>query len=289
MHLPSPSERLRRTAVTLINAPLLRFVRLVCPASVSTLPVHSTKPKLRSAMGYDSHRHVPPSWFRTTSTAFSRTGSRAYCISVPDGVRHVSTPHVLVSQHPRRVPATHTPLEEFHSPVAVPHHCGLCLPAVHATRTTLHAGAAGLPPPRLHALRRTHDEHCARVRSSRLPFLAEEPTPRPSQDARRSSSPSLKCQPRFPGRLPQIADTMGVPILPPQRRNVSTLGPHPHIAVPIPPAARITGGPRALARPHTPMASRSFPRIQRHMGQHTRFASPLRGLRGECTRSVRFR
>jgi hypothetical protein len=199
MHLLSPSERLRRTAVTLVIAPLLRFVRLVCLASVSTLPVHSTKPKLRSAVGYHTHRHVPPSWFHTTSTVFSRIGSRAYCIPVPDKVRLVSTPRILVSQHTQRFPAAHTPLEEFPSPAAVPHHCGLCLPVVDTTQTMLHAAVAGRPPPRLHALRRTHDGRCARVRSSRLHSLAKAPTLRPSRDARRSSCPSLHVNPTSQG------------------------------------------------------------------------------------------
>jgi hypothetical protein len=175
VHLPSPSERLRRTAVTLVNAPLMGFVRLVCPASVSTRPVHSPEPRLRSAMGYDTHRHVPPSWFCTTSTVFSRTGSRALHLGTGRGSPcfHLTHP---VTRSGSCVLIALTPLEEFPSPVAVPHHCGRCLLAVHATRTTHHTRTAGRPSSCSCTVKHTRDGRPARVRSSRLSALAGRPT-----------------------------------------------------------------------------------------------------------------
>jgi hypothetical protein len=69
-----------------------------------------------------------------------------------------------------------TPLEEFPSPVAVPHHCGRCLLAVHATRTTHHTRTAGRPSSCSCTVKHTRDGRPARVRSSRLSALAGRPT-----------------------------------------------------------------------------------------------------------------
>jgi hypothetical protein len=79
---------------------------------------------------------VPPSWVCTTSTVFS--GSRVPGLLHPGaghGVRSVSPWHRVF--HPRVASVDGTvprnvfvPFEDFPSPIAVPHRCGRCLPAV---------------------------------------------------------------------------------------------------------------------------------------------------------------
>jgi len=71
----------------------------VCDAPLPTCPlrVHSPTALLPSfGQSLLSDRHVPPPWFRTTSTVYSAHRLRAYCIPKPDGVRCVSElcPHL---------------------------------------------------------------------------------------------------------------------------------------------------------------------------------------------------
>jgi hypothetical protein len=75
---------------------LLRCVQYGSP--VRRLPAMSPSP---SAVGCQSFRRVPSSWFCTTSTGSSTQGLRACCIPVPDGVRRVSVAGLALAALPR--------------------------------------------------------------------------------------------------------------------------------------------------------------------------------------------
>jgi hypothetical protein len=120
-------------------------LRLVFPASVAPGFVYSRSRLAPFASGHRCHRCRlgPPLWFCTTSTVSSETRLRACCIPLPDRVRHVAvmpscgrrarraSSSVAKCSDRTSFPVTRfTPFEELHASLAVPHHCGLCLPAV---------------------------------------------------------------------------------------------------------------------------------------------------------------
>jgi len=118
---------------------------------------------------------VPPSWFRTTSTASSAAGSRACCVPVPDEVHRVSgllipaipatladdpnrvglgRPSPRRTSHPSKNPphAGHTETVWHRrgpaTPAAAPRHRGRCPPAVStASRLCSAWSPAPLRPP----------------------------------------------------------------------------------------------------------------------------------------------
>jgi len=108
-------------------APLRRLtVRASTPASSG---------ELASVRRYHPTTLVPPSWFLTTSTAFSARRLRVCCTPLPAlgfAAFREGTPG---GPEGRRLsssfPATgFVPFEGFPSSAAVPHHCGRCPPTV---------------------------------------------------------------------------------------------------------------------------------------------------------------
>jgi len=86
-----------------------------------------------------SDRHVPTSWFHTTSPVYSahQVSSLLHPETGKSSLRFQVLPPPSVSRSQRLMGdgplfplARFTPFEEFPSPVAVPHHCGRCLLAV---------------------------------------------------------------------------------------------------------------------------------------------------------------
>jgi len=101
------------------------------------------RPRVR-ADGATRRHQVPPSWFLTTSTAFSARRLRVCCASLP-AMGFIAFP-VPRARSPGGVrvgvgafPAVRfTPFEEFPSSTAAPHHCDPCRPAVPAPRGMRH-------------------------------------------------------------------------------------------------------------------------------------------------------
>jgi len=90
-----------------------------------------------------SDRHVPTSWFHTTSPVYSahQVSSLLHLETGKSSLRFQVLPPPSASRSQRLMGdgplfphARFTPFEEFPSPVAVPHHCGRCLLAVLSHR-----------------------------------------------------------------------------------------------------------------------------------------------------------
>jgi len=133
--------------------PLMRFAPSQCALPPAfPLRVHSQEPKLPSVRRCHPSNHVPPSWFRTTMTAYSTLRSRVCCTPQPaKGSPRFMRPSTRGARErlwiPLAVPATRfTPFEDFPSPAAVPHHCGRCLPAVADHRPVPPPAEAGGAP-----------------------------------------------------------------------------------------------------------------------------------------------
>ena len=138
MTLSSPPELSCKSWCPLsVTPPLVRFTPSLCALPpVHPKCVHSQEPKPPSVRRYHPPNHVPPSWFRTTMTAFSAQESRVCCTPQPaKGSPRFVRPSSSAAQRrlwiPLAVPAKRfTPFEEFPSSAAVPHHCGRCLHVV---------------------------------------------------------------------------------------------------------------------------------------------------------------
>jgi len=127
----------RRTGPTLVDPPLMGFVLVVCPAVDIPVGVHSpaTSPP---PFGPHAVRHLDT--FRPRGSSPPRRFTphdrpRVCCTPKPNGVRYVSQcvlrPGTGRNRFPGAdapLPATRfTPLEEFPSPAAVPHHVAVAL------------------------------------------------------------------------------------------------------------------------------------------------------------------
>jgi hypothetical protein len=174
MALSSPPERSRKSW-NLLSAtpPLVGFAPSQCALPpIRPLRVHSQEPKPPSVRRSHPPDPVPPSWFRTTMTAYSTQRSRVCCTPQPaKGSPRFMRPEPSATRRRHRyslaLPATRfTPSEDFPSPAAVPHHCGRCPLAVTDHRLTPHLAEArcdACPPDRGRggatvpaALRRAH-------------------------------------------------------------------------------------------------------------------------------------
>jgi hypothetical protein len=116
--------------------------------------VHSQKLALPSVRRCDPSILVPPSWFRTTSTACSASALRVCCTPLPAcGVRRVSRCSPVTSRCPGSLLSVSrdavTPFEEFPSSAAVPaslHPAAfLSFPSVLGSPACPVARAASLP------------------------------------------------------------------------------------------------------------------------------------------------
>lgn len=122
-------------------------------------------------------RHVPLSWFLTTTTVCSTHQLRTYCSSVPTrgSLRFRPLHPVTIKQARWHSPKSTSPqrgfipLDEFPSLVAVPHHCGRCpLVVIARARVITRSAEASLTP----------REHPVEFQKRRSPTLAGRSTPR---------------------------------------------------------------------------------------------------------------
>jgi hypothetical protein len=138
MTLLSSSERSHeRWSLLSGTPPLLGFAPNQCALPPIYLSrVHSQGPKPPLVRRCQPPDPVPPSWFRTTMTAYSTQKSRVCCTSQPaKGSPRFMLPGTSAARrqprYPLPLPATRfTPFEDFPSLAAVPHHCGRCPLAV---------------------------------------------------------------------------------------------------------------------------------------------------------------
>jgi len=125
-------------ALNLQHLPLVGFVR-VCPSSdiLRSRPLPTTLP-LSSAFQVHPGRHVPSSWFRTTSTVCSALevpgllhpgtgrGSPRFRTVLPLAAQSSEEDRLASGQSQHFPAAPFTPPEEVPPTVAVPHRCGRC-------------------------------------------------------------------------------------------------------------------------------------------------------------------
>jgi len=123
------------------TSPILSWDSLTfAPLPFDRRRVHSRRPRPPSGRWCHPPTHVPPSWFLTTSAAFSAPWLRVCCTPLPalgfDAFRGVCGPDVRGLPGAFSTPRIATlPFEEFPSSAAVPHHCGRCPLAVATFRS----------------------------------------------------------------------------------------------------------------------------------------------------------
>jgi len=121
-----------------VETPLMRFVR-GCPAADISSKCLLPRCKHRFGSVLPRTPHVPSSWFHTTSTAYSTSKPHILRHAASQGSHrfhdHRLSPKANLRPHSNGLfPDVTPPLEELHSPAAVPHHCSRYLPVVTAAK-----------------------------------------------------------------------------------------------------------------------------------------------------------